>query len=139
MISEQHAREYCSEDISLIQNYSEAIADTTQTWVCHHRAEILPCGRYSRAQLKGQGLLKHVPASQLIFLTRKEHRRLHMQGNTYQLGKHLSAKAKAKISKAFKGKPSRHKGKLHSEEAKAKIAAAVKRRWQKWREEHGCI
>ena len=43
MISEFSAKCYCIDDISLIQNYDNAIADTNQTWECHHIAEILPC------------------------------------------------------------------------------------------------
>ena len=28
---------YLEGDETLIENYDKAIADTTQTWVCHHR------------------------------------------------------------------------------------------------------
>ena len=37
MICEHYARKFCCEDISLIENYALAVADTTQTWDCHHR------------------------------------------------------------------------------------------------------
>lgn len=56
-------KRYCCEDISRIENYEKAIADETQIWHCHHRAEILPCGRYSQDDLKRHGLYWHVPAS----------------------------------------------------------------------------
>ena len=36
MINESQAKIYCKEDISKIKNYDLAIADTTQTWDCHH-------------------------------------------------------------------------------------------------------
>ena len=36
MINERYARKFCCEDPSLIENYDLAIADTTQTWICHH-------------------------------------------------------------------------------------------------------
>ena len=80
MINEYYAKKFCCEDISLIENYDKAIADTTQTWDCHHRGEILPCGRFSVSDLKKFELYFNRPASELIFLTRSEHRRLHLKG-----------------------------------------------------------
>ena len=67
----------CSEDISLIENYQEAVSDDTQIWHCHHRGEILPCGVFSQHDLKKFGLYWHRPASELIFLTPSEHHRIH--------------------------------------------------------------
>lgn len=80
MINEVYANAYCKDDISLIQNYDKAIADTTQTWECHHRAEILPCGEYTQKDLIKFGLYYHRPYTELIFLTKAEHRRLHRNG-----------------------------------------------------------
>ena len=80
MINEVYAKKYCSDDISLIENYELAINDTTQTWDCHHRGEILPCGRFSHNDLKKFGLYYKRPAAELIFLTHSEHRRLHTKG-----------------------------------------------------------
>ena len=80
MISEYYAKKFCCDDISLIENYELAIADTTQTWDCHHRGEILPCGRFSSNDLKKFGLYYKRPASELIFLTKAEHNRLHKSG-----------------------------------------------------------
>ena len=37
MINEYCAKKFCCEDPSLIENYALAVADTTQTWDCHHR------------------------------------------------------------------------------------------------------
>ena len=34
-----NVKKFCCEDISKIENYAAAIADTTQTWECHHRME----------------------------------------------------------------------------------------------------
>ena len=79
MINEYCVKAYCSEDISLIENYDLAIADTTQTWEIHHRGEILPCGRFSVDDLKKFGLYFNRPASELIFLTKAEHTRLHFK------------------------------------------------------------
>ena len=97
MINERCAKSYCCEDLSLIENYDKAIADATQTWDCHHRGEILPCGRFSIDDLKKFGLYFNRPASELIFLTHSEHRHLHTKGVT------LSEATKKAVSKALKG------------------------------------
>ena len=70
-------RRYCSEDISRIENYDKAVNDKEHMWECHHRAEILPCGRYSQEELKKVGMFWHRPASELIFLRHDEHKKLH--------------------------------------------------------------
>lgn len=80
MINECNAKKFCCEDLRLIENYELAVNDTTQTWDCHHRGEVLPCGRFSRDDLKKFGLYYKRPASELIFLTHSEHRRLHAKG-----------------------------------------------------------
>lgn len=47
MINEQRKLAYyCSGDITEIENYTEAIADKTQTWECHHRKELTEEGGY---------------------------------------------------------------------------------------------
>ena len=97
MINEYCVKAYCSEDISLIENYELAVTDTTQTWHCHHRGEVLPCGRFSHNDLKKFGLYYKRPASELIFLTHSEHRHLHAKGIP------LSEEHKQAISEALKG------------------------------------
>lgn len=78
MINKKALKRYCSEDISLIENYEKAINDKTQTWHCHHHLEIeLSC---SFNKLKELGLYYHRPASELIFLTKAEHSKLHKIG-----------------------------------------------------------
>lgn len=105
MISEKMTKKYCCEDLSLIENYDKAISDTTQTWVCHHRVEILPCGVYKPKTLIKIGLYWKRPASELIFMTRAEHNRLHFTSeNNPNYGKHLSDTTKKKLSKANFGK-----------------------------------
>ena len=80
MICERTVKRFCCEDLSLIENYELAVNDTTQTWDCHHRGEVLPCGRFSRDDLKKFGLYFNRPAAELIFLTKAEHIRLHFKG-----------------------------------------------------------
>ena len=99
MIKIKNAKSYCCEDISLIENYALAVADTTQTWDCHHRGEILPCGRFKAKHLKKFNLYYNRPASELIFLPHDDHASLHRQGVP------LSEATKQKMSEAHKGVP----------------------------------
>lgn len=131
MINEISAIRCCCEDASLIENYDKAIADQTQTWEIHHRAEILPCGRYSPRDLKKFSLYWHRPANELIFLTHREHSKLHNKGKSpWNKGKHLSEEIKQKISETNKGHFCGDKnpmfGRHHSEEARKKISEARK-------------
>ena len=99
MINEGYATNYCCEDLSLIENYELAVNDSTHTWDCHHRGEILPCGRFSIDDLKKFGLYFNRPAAELIFLTHSEHRRLHAKGVP------KSEATKKALSDALKGVP----------------------------------
>lgn len=66
---------FCCDDICLIENYHEAINDLNQTWDCHHKKEIEL--NLSVQELKDIGRYYNVPASELIFLTKSEHIKLH--------------------------------------------------------------
>ena len=99
MINEFYAKSYCCEDLSLIENYELAINDTTQTWECHHRGEVLPGERFSANDLKKFGLYYNRPAAELIFLTPFAHRQLHFKGVQ------KSDATKKAVSKAHKGIP----------------------------------
>ena len=81
MINEYQAKHYCSEDISLIKNYHQAIADQTKMWDIHHRRESDYEGRtlFTKTQLKEMGLYFNRPASELIFVTRAMHKKLHRE------------------------------------------------------------
>lgn len=86
MISER-CKKFCKEDISLIENYDKAIADSTHLWDCHHRDEIkvLPSGMTvirSRQELIENNRYYNCPANELIFLTHEEHTSLHKKGKT---------------------------------------------------------
>lgn len=98
MINEERAKAYCCEDISLIENYEQAVADQTRIWHCHHRLEIQGQFKNSKKLLIRCGLYYGVPAWQLVFMTHTEHIRLH---NT---GVKRSALTCKKISEALKGR-----------------------------------
>ena len=115
MICERTIKKFCKDDISLIENYDKAIADTTQVWHCHHRRETI----YSRSGLIEIGEYYNRPACELIFLTKSEHMRLH------KLGKQPSEESRKKMSEAHKGKPSGMNGKHHSAETCNKISDAL--------------
>ena len=81
MINEFYAKRYCSEDIALIDNYQEAISDEEKMWDIHHRRECDENGRtlFTKKQLKEMGLYFNRPASELIFVTRSMHWKLHRE------------------------------------------------------------
>lgn len=100
MINERQAHKFCKDDISKIENYDKAIADTTQTWVIHHRLELTLDGEFalSREQLKMHDMYYSRPYYELIFLTRTEHTKLHSSSRT------LTTDTKIKISKSLTGR-----------------------------------
>lgn len=133
MISEKTARKYCREDITLIKNYAEAVADKTRTWCCHHiNGE--PFTGFCKKDLKKMNMYVNRPASELVFVTRKMHDKLHgtckklcesNKGKTSPLkGKtleHRSEDTRKKISESLKGKtPSEETRQKMSESHKGK-------------------
>ena len=145
MIHEKLVKKYCKEDISKIENYDKAIADTTQTWDCHHRTEIW--WNCSAKDLIENECYYNRKACELIFLTPSEHHRLHNHGENNPLfGKHhsdetrrkmyeslkghtVNEETRRKMREAKKGKPSIWKGKHPTEESRRKMSEAAKRRW----------
>lgn len=106
MISVKKSKKFCREDISLIENYKQAISDNTQTWHCHHRDEvkILPSGIKvirTRKELIENGRYYHCPANELIFITPFEHISLHHKG---KICKQVSKETRMKQSKKSKGR-----------------------------------
>ena len=99
MINEKQARKYCYEDLSLIENYAEAVADQARTWDLHHKNEIIMnCGL---KQLVAKGAYYDRPARELVFLTHAEHLRLHNIGNRNPwFGRHLTDDIRRKLSEA---------------------------------------
>ena len=140
MISERQAKKYCGEDISLIENYVEAVNDKTRTWVIHHRLEIQGPFTNSPELLKKCGLYYGVPAAQLVFMTRTEHQRLHnlnMSEKTNQkrsntlTGRPRSEETKRKQSEAMSGEKHPNFGKHRSEETRRRMSEAHKKYWMK--------
>lgn len=157
MIKKANAKSYCKDDISKIENYDKAIADTTQTWVCHHRLALTLDREFAHtaAELDRLGMYYHRPYFELVFLTPEEHRMLHgtnccdetrkkksesLKGsNKFKVhlkklhesnkGRTRSEETRHKISESLKGKPSHNKGKPMSDEQKRKISEANKARW----------
>ena len=110
---------YCNEDISLIENYNEAIADTHTMWHCHHRKEIT----LTKQQLIAQNEYWSVPAKDLIFLTPSEHLSLHFTTCAGAKERKEKMSAKSKGNKYCVGKTN-FKGHHHTDEAKKKIGEA---------------
>lgn len=128
---------YCSEDISLIENYDKAKNDNTQVWVIHHRLETHKYKDRKREEwierdesvpqkeLKALGLYYNRPAKELIFMTRPDHQKLHNRLL------YSSVEAREYMAKQLLGK---NKGKTHTEEEKIKMREA----WQ-LRHEQGYV
>lgn len=108
------------ENFKLIENFSDAAADPTQTWVIHHRKETEE-GK-SKQQLIDEGLYFNRPPEELIFLTRAKHNELH------SLVERMHTKAaREKISNSLKGRKLSEEHKLRiSEGTKAAMTEEVR-------------
>ena len=101
-------KKYCCEDISKIENYELAKRDNFRGWVIHHRLELVETGAVAdstKQDLKAWGIYYNRPASELIYLTKSEHQKLHRTGKPGpNRGKHFSEEHKRKLSESQKGK-----------------------------------
>ena len=81
MINENNAKLFCSEDIALIENYQQAVSDEEKMWDIHHRRECDENGKtlFTNKQLIEIRLYIKRPASELIFVTRSTHCKLHRE------------------------------------------------------------
>ena len=108
MINENNAKLYCSEDVSLIENYHQAISDEERMWEIHHRRECDSEGRtlFTGKQLIDMGLYVNRPASELIFVTRSMHKKLHreMCSKGGKIGGKISGTIVGKKTGAINGK-----------------------------------
>lgn len=62
-----------------IENYDKALEDNFTGWCIHHRLETDETSPLTRSELIGSGLYYNRPASELIFLTKSEHMKLHRE------------------------------------------------------------
>lgn len=112
MINVRQAKEFCCENISLIENYNEAFT-SNEKWDVHHKLGLW----FDRQWLIDNGFYFDQRSEMLTFIKYDEHRRLHHTGNHYRLGQRTSEETKRKLSEA-------NKGKHLSEETKRKMRAA---------------
>lgn len=133
MINNSKAKLFCRDDISLIENYNEAIADTENVWVCHHRLELTLDGEFANSaeDLIRHGMYYKRPYFELIWLPKNVHRQMHgikkaLSNNTL---KKLSDKQKG-INNSMHGKEPWNKGKTG-----VQVGANIGRKFSKeWRE-----
>lgn len=121
MICEWLVKIYCCEDLSKIENYDIAINDKSQTYDCHHRLETHYLNGEERDiimthdELIESGIYYNRPASELIFLTRKEHNKVHEK---YVVSRSTSPEALYKNSIHNMGELNGFYRKHHSKEMK---------------------
>lgn len=119
-----HIKRYCNEELSEIENYELAKADEFYGWVCHHKLEIHEDYENSPSELMLMNLYYHRPASELIFVTKAEHSKIHNFGpkmSATNKGQHHNEETKRKISESNKGKHKYWLGKKRTEETKHKM------------------
>ena len=107
-----------------VENYYKAIADKEQVWHLHHRREIDEMK--SAKQLKDEGKYYNVTPEELIFLTVKEHNKIHSENLREETRKKMSEASKLEnLSEETRKKMSEnHNGgvRQHSSESRKKIS-----------------
>lgn len=96
MINTEGVNLYCNGDITLIENYYEAINDPNETWICHHKLEIeLQLFSY---ELIKKNLYFNRPPEELMFIKRNDHMKLHASKHNSFKNKHHTQESKNKIN-----------------------------------------
>lgn len=121
-----------TKDLTLVENYDLAIADT-EMWILHHRLETHfsdgtprpPYAHINQKELIALGMYYHRPTEELIFMRIKDHSKLHNKAL------HYNEAFKLKCSESKKGKNNPRFGAVLSEETKLKISESNKGR-QAW-------
>lgn len=72
---------YCKDNISDIENFIYAINDRTQIWDCHHRLETDQ--NITKEELLNTNKYFNRPSSELIFLTKSDHCKLHHRSDRF--------------------------------------------------------
>lgn len=123
MVNQAKAKYYCCEDISLIENYDEAMK-SDKRWDCHHRLELQDDQILTQQEMIKLGLYYKRPASELIFLSHSEHVKLHYKYKPF------SEDTKQKISSTLNGNIPWNRGKtnVYSEETRKKMSISAKQR-----------
>ena len=113
--------DYCSEPIENIENYEEAIR-SEEMWEIHHRLEIDSDGhQHTPKELIARGLYYDRPANELIFLTRKAHRRLHAK----------AIEIHERLRETSRNAYESWRGKKHSDSARVKMSVKARIRGRK--------
>lgn len=130
MINYKSAKRFCSDNISSIKNYNEAVLDSEEMWDCHH----ILGESTSRKELIRKNLYFKRPSSELMFMKSSLHQRLHNANQTNpMLGKHHSEESRMKISDTRKERIANgdivvDTSNCHTEEANRKISEKAKER-----------
>ena len=69
---------YCNEHLSKVENYDQAMQDNLKGWQIHHKLETRGFG-YTKKELIALDLYYNRPASELIFLRIRDHKKVHSQ------------------------------------------------------------
>lgn len=105
MINKYKIKTYCRDNISKIKNYDKAIADKENMWECHHINELT----YTKKELIKMNMYYNRPADEFIFLTKKEHKKIHTEMCVGE------KERKQKINESMSGKTTWFKGKTKSD------------------------
>lgn len=118
MICNNMVKKYCCEDISLIENYKEAV-NSNEIYDCHHRLEMDL--KKTPKELQELNIYYNRPANELIFITHGDHSRLHQTNKKFrQSTRDLLSEAGKKLV----GDKNSFYGKTHKNEVKQKIGKA---------------
>ena len=101
MLDIKRLKTYCGDDYTKIDGYDEAIK-SDELYVCHHLAEILPCGSFKKDDLIKFGLYWKRPHSELILIKKSVHSAMHCK--ITMTGKIVSDETRLKQSLKHKGK-----------------------------------
>lgn len=82
------ASKICCEDISNIENYTEAALDTNRVWKVYHRNLITGIGRIPWRSLRSIGKYYKVPAKELVFLPKSVMKEIESQIPMTKVDKH---------------------------------------------------
>ena len=113
MITNSKVKLFCRDDISLIENYNEAVADTENVWVCHHRLELTLDGEFanSKADLIRYGMYFKRPYFELIFMKKSDHFSMHRNRKAMSYETHLkSSRNQMGVNNSMHGKIPWNKG-----------------------------